>query len=265
MHFTKIGGVGLHYAFHGEEAVSDRPTLVFINSLGTDFRIWEKVVSRLKDNSPILLYDKRGHGLSDLGATPYSIGDLVDDLAGLLEHLDVDRVVPCGLSVGGLVAQGLAAKLGTKVERLILCDTAHKIGTEDMWNGRIGSIETGGIEALADAILERWFTPHFRRSRPAELAGYRNMLLRQPVQGYIATCVALREADHTDLVAGLAVPTLCVAGDQDGSTSPDLVKSMADLIAGARFETIENAGHIPCVEQPDVLARLIENFLHEGA
>lgn len=264
MHFTRIGGVGLNYAFHQAEAPLDGPTLVFVNSLGTDFRIWNEVVSRLKDKFSILLYDKRGHGLSDLGATPYSIGNLVDEAAGLIEHLGIQKIVPCGLSVGGLVAQGLAARLPAKVERLILCDTAHKIGTRDMWNGRIASIETGGIEALAEPILERWFTPHFRENRPDELAGYRNMLVRQPKEGYIATCVALRGADNTALVEGLSVPTLCVAGDQDGSTPPDLVRSMADLIAGARFEIIENAGHIPCVEQPDALAALIEDFLNEG-
>ncbi|MBD0415500.1 3-oxoadipate enol-lactonase [Oryzicola mucosus] len=260
MQFTSIGGVTLHYSFH--DAGVGRPLLVFINSLGTDFRIWDAVSLRFAGDYSILLYDKRGHGLSDLGPTPYSIDDHVDDLRGLIDHIGAKDIIVCGLSVGGLIAQKLATRRPQQIKALVLCDTAHKIGSAEMWNGRIAAIESGGMEPLADGILERWFTPAFRETRRDELAGCRNMLIRQSAAGYAATCAGIRDADQTELVKSLDVPTLCVVGDQDGSTPPELVKSMADLIPGARFEIIADAGHIPCIEQPEALVALIGDFLN---
>lgn len=259
MQFTTNNGVLLHYAFH--DVGAGKPTLVFVNSLGTDFRIWSTVAEAFRDDYSILLYDKRGHGLSDVGATPYTIDDHADDLVVLLDHVDARDVVLCGLSVGGLIAQNVASRRPRQVTCLILCDTAHKIGTAESWNARIAAIEAHGIESLADTVMERWFTPAFRAGRPEELKGCRNMLVRQPAAGYAATCAALCEADQTEMVKALAVPTLCIVGDQDGSTPPDLVRSMSDLIPGARFEIIAGAGHIPCIEQPRSLVALMRDFL----
>lgn len=261
MQFIDIGGVTLHYQLIGGPAA--KPAIVFVNSLGTDFRIWRDVIVRLAGDFPIVTYDKRGHGLSDVGAAPYAMEDHVGDLEALLDHLNVKSAIICGLSVGGLIAQGLYARRPDLMRALILCDTAHKIGTAEMWNARIATIEAQGIEPLADPVLERWFTADFRSNRKVELAGYRNMLVRQPAAGYAGTCAALRDADYTEAAKSISVPTLCVVGDQDGSTPPDLVRSTADLIAGSRFEIIADAGHIPCVEQPEVLTGLIRNFIAE--
>ncbi|WP_139812187.1 alpha/beta fold hydrolase, partial [Ensifer aridi] len=167
--------------------------------------------------------------------------------------LAVKRAIVCGLSVGGLIAQSLYQRRPDLVRALVLCDTAHKIGTAEMWDARIAAIKAHGIEAIADGVLERWFTPAFRRPENVAFVGYRNMLIRQPVAGYLGTCAAIRNADYTDAAGKIAVPVLCVVGDQDGSTPPDLVRETAALIAGARFEVIRDAGHIPCVEQPEAL------------
>jgi 3-oxoadipate enol-lactonase len=185
----------------------------------------------------------------------------VDDLAGLLDRLGNDDVILCGLSIGGLIAQGFAARHPQAVRGLILCDTAAKIGTAQSWNDRISTVERDGIEAIADSVMEKWFTAAFHRERSADLAGYRTMLVRQPVAGYVGSCVALRGADYTEAARDISVPTLCIVGDQDGSTPPDLVRATAALIPGARFEVIAGAGHIPCVEQPEPLAALIRSFL----
>jgi 3-oxoadipate enol-lactonase len=257
--FIDIGGVTLHYQLIGGPA--DKPVLVFINSLGTDFRIWRDVIVHLAGDFPIVTYDKRGHGLSDVGTAPYAMEDHVGDLESLLDHLNVKSAIICGLSVGGLIAQGLHARRPDLVRALILCDTAHKIGNAEMWNARIATIEAEGIDPLADPVLERWFTPAFRANRKVELAGYRNMLVRQPAAGYAGTCAALRDADYTEAARGISVPTLCVVGDQDGSTPPEVVRGTADLIAGSRFEIIADCGHIPCVEQPEALLALIRTFL----
>lgn len=258
MEFASIGGIALHYNHAGGGI--ERPLLVFVNSLGTDFRIWNHVTPHFLDYS-VLTYDKRGHGLSDLGSPPYTIEDHVNDLAGLIDHAGASGAVICGLSVGGLIAQGLAAARPDLVRGLILCDTAHKIGTAAFWNARIDAVEREGLASIADPILERWFTPAFRANRPDELAGCRNMLTRQPAAGYAGTCAAIRDADHTDLVSGIRAPTLCIVGDQDGSTPPELVRNMAELIPGAEFAVIPEAGHIPCIEQTAAFVALLRGFL----
>ena len=261
MQFARVNDITLHHQLIG--GPTDKPVVVFVNSLGTDFRIWRDVVVRLAGDFPIITYDKRGHGLSDVGQAPYSIDDHVSDLSGLLDTLSVTGAVICGLSVGGMIALGLADRRPDLVRGLVLCDTAHKIGTAETWNARIAAVEENGLDSIVDAVMERWFTPAFRRPENTAYHGYVNMLVRQPAVGYAATCAALREADLTAAARRIAMPALCLVGDQDGSTPPDLVLSMSRLIAGARYEIIADAGHIPCVEQPETLTVLIRAFLEQ--
>ncbi|MBZ9869526.1 3-oxoadipate enol-lactonase [Mesorhizobium sp. BR1-1-9] len=259
MPFVTIGGLALHHRYI--EATGTARPVVFINSLGTDLRIWDDVISQLSGDMPLLVYDKRGHGLSDIGSGVRSIDDHVDDLLGLIGHFDLGKVVLFGLSVGGLIAQRLYNRHPSCVEALILSDTAHKIGTDESWNKRIATVERDGIEAIADGVMKAWFTPGFHAARAADLAGCRNMLTRQALPGYIGTCMAVRDTDLTEAARRIAVPTLCIVGDQDGSTPPDLVRSLAALIPGARFEIIPDAGHIPCIEQPEAVVALIRDFV----
>jgi len=262
MQIADIGGTRIHYRERGPRGA---PALVFANSLGTDFRIWDKVVARLGERFRIVTYDKRGHGLSDAPAAPYVLADHVGDLAGLLAHLEVTNATVCGLSVGGMIAQALAADHPGLVSRLILCDTAHKIGPPENWEKRMAAVREGGIEVLADTVMGLWFSAAFHAGRADELRGWRHMLVRTPVDGYVGTCAALRDADLTATSAKLDIPTLCLCGSDDGATTPDLVRSTADLIPGARFELIEGAGHLPCIEAPNAVAGLILAFTAEGA
>ncbi|MEZ5833943.1 MAG: 3-oxoadipate enol-lactonase [Dongiaceae bacterium] len=236
-------------------------TIVFANSLGTDLRIWDDVIAHLGGDFRILRYDLRGHGLSDAPPAPYSIDDHVADLAALLDGRGITDAVVVGLSVGGMIAQGLASRHPDLVRLLVLCDTAHKIGTPDMWNARIDAIRKGGIASIADALLERWFSAEYRRTRAMDLAGYRNMLTRMPVEGYIGTCVALRDADLTATTSRLTQPTLCLVGEEDASTPVELVRAMSALIPNAALKAIPGSGHLPCIEQPQSMARLIEAFM----
>lgn len=261
MAFAAINGTVLHYEYLTESKTN--PVLVLVNSLGTDFRIWLPLIDELAEDWSILVYDKRGHGLSDLGTVPYSIEDHARDLIGLLKHVGVKKAAFCGLSVGGLIVQSLYKLKPELVEKLILCDTAAKLGTQESWNTRIATVKEKGLEAIADAVMKVWFTPDFHAKRKADLSGYRTMLVRQSVEGYVATCIALREADYTEDAPKIVVPTLVVVGDQDGSTPPDLVKATADLIPDAEFEIIKGCGHIPCVEQPGQLAELLADFINE--
>lgn len=257
--FAYINDNAVCYEWNGRG--HDKPVIIFINSLGTDQRIWDDVKAQFVDEFSILTYDKRGHGLSDLGVTPYSIEMLAADLVGLMEHLAIDKAVICGLSVGGLIAQGVYAVRPDLVAGLVLSNTAHKIGTAPIWDERIRLIGEIGLAGILHSTMPRWFTQRFRTSDNPAYAAYCNMFTRQSQAGYTATCVALSHADFTSTALKIAVPTLCIAGDQDGATPPDLVRELANMIPAAHFEEISNSGHVPFVENPSIFAKLLKKFL----
>ncbi|MDR3514177.1 MAG: 3-oxoadipate enol-lactonase [Azospirillaceae bacterium] len=254
MAFVEVRDIVLHVHRSGDPR---GPLVVFANSLGTDARIWDAVVARLPDRYGVLCYDKRGHGLSDAPPGPCAIADHADDLVGVLDHFGAHRVALVGLSIGGMIAQAIAARHPDRIAALVLCDTAARIGTAETWNARIAAVESQGLPAIADSVLQRWFTRVYRETEAACLRGWHNMLVRQPVTGYAASCAAIRDADLRDQAAGITAPTLCLVGDQDLSTPPDLVRDTAALIPGARFEVIARSGHLPCIEQPEDLAALV--------
>jgi 3-oxoadipate enol-lactonase len=254
MRFLRANGVVVCYSDEGRR---DGPALVFINSLGTDFRIWDDVARILSPDFRIVRYDKRGHGLSELGPDRCDMADYARDLAALLDTLGVGRATLVGLSIGGLIAQELYRQRPELFAALVLADTAAKIGTDESWDARIAEVERGGIEAIADSVLERWFTADFRANRRDELAGWRAMLTRTPKRGYLAACGALKRADLRPYAGTIRAATLCLVGEEDGSTPIPLVRETADLIQGARFEIVRGAGHLPNIETPEVFAALL--------
>jgi 3-oxoadipate enol-lactonase len=260
MAFERLGDIVVHCQ---ESGPATAPLLVLANSLGTDLRVWDALLPRLDRRFRVLRYDKRGHGLTDATPGPYAIRQLAEDLARLLDARPAAGAVVCGLSIGGMIAQSLVSMRPDLVRGLVLMDTAHKIGTPEVWAERIAAIRAGGIASIADAILTRWFTPDFHRERAAELAGWRNMLSRTPVEGYLGCCAAIRDADLTATARAVAVPTLCMVGDADGSTPPELVAELASLVPGARLVTIAGAGHVPCVERPEAVAEAMLGFFEE--
>ena len=240
------------------------PTLVFANSLGTDYRIWQYVVDHLPMGLGVLLYDKRGHGLSELGPDASVLQRHVDDLQGIIAEAGIGRHVVCGLSVGGVIAQAYAHTRPEGLAGLVLSNTAPRVGPAQIWDTRIAAVREGGLASIADGVMERWFSPAFRTTQTATLAGMRTMLSRQEAAGYIAICEMLRAADLTAGAGTIAVPTLCIAGTADQSTPPDLVEAMAGQIPGAAFALIEGVGHIPCVEAPQVYAERLLSFLEQS-
>ncbi len=259
MQFASVNDVVIHYDF--QRAAAEKPVLVLINTLVTDLRIWDEVRLRLGNDVSVLVYDKRGHGLSDIGNTPYTIELLAADLTALLDKLSIKRAIICGLSVGGLIAQGVVAARPDLVTGLVLSNTAHKIGTADMWDARIAAIRENGLASILDATMPRWFTPAYRHPDNPSYRAYCNMFVRQPLEGYAATCAALRDADLTQVAKKISVPTLCLVGEQDGSTPPAIARELAGLVPQADFAEIADCGHIPCVEQPDAYVSLLRNFI----
>lgn len=242
-----------------DEGPRDGRVVIFANSLGTDLRVWDALLPLLPAGLRVVRFDKRGHGLSDVGDTPFSIEMLVSDTEAICEHLGLNEVTFVGLSIGGLIGQALAAKRPDLVKALVLMDTAAKIGTVDMWKTRISAVVENGLDSIQAQILERWFTPQFRTSNP-QISLWRNMLSRTTVAGYAGCCAVLQHSNLTEATRSLRLPVIAMAGDEDGATPPDLVRATAEL-CGAPFHLISNAGHIPCVEQPEATARLIRNFL----
>jgi len=238
-------------------------TLIFVNSLGSDYRIWDDVVPEFSDYD-LIRYDLRGHGLSDCPAAPYTIQDHVDDLHVLIQGYDTDdEVTLIGISVGGMIAMSYAAQYPRYVKSLIVADTFPKIGTESMWDERINTLREHGMSYLGDAILERWFGRLFLKTRKWKVQGYHNMLTRMPVEGYTGTCEAIRDADLTESAKTISCPTLILCGAEDQSTPPSLVSGLTDIIPDSRYIEIENAGHLPCVENPAATANAINTFLKE--
>ena len=256
MRLADLGDIRLHYADEGEG-----PAVVFANSLGTDLRLWDRVMPRLPAGLRVIRYDKRGHGLSSCPPAPYAMGALVGDAERLLDHLGLRDCVFVGLSIGGMIAQGLAVKRPDLVRAMVLSNTPARIGTREMWEGRIAAVRAGGIEALADAVMERWFSRAFRAMPELEL--WRNMLVRQPAEGYSGCSAAIAGTDFYTTTASLSLPTLAIAGSEDGSTPPDLVRETAELVRGSRFHLIRGAGHLPCVEKPEDYARVLTAFLRD--
>lgn len=258
MQMIKVNGVTLHYADQGPR---DGRPLVFANSLGTDFRLWDQVLPLLPEGLRIVRYDKRGHGLSNGPAAPYFMGDLVADLAALLDALNVRDAVVVGLSIGGMIAQGLAAERPDLVCAMVLSNTGARIGNEAIWDDRMQTVRTSGIAALADGTLQRWFSAGFRSERRHELAAWRNMLCRTWPEGYLGCSAAIKDTDLFDSTARLRLPVLGIAGSEDGSTPPDMVRETVDLVPGSAFELIRGAGHLPCVENPERYAEILTGFL----
>ncbi|MCF6431526.1 3-oxoadipate enol-lactonase [Leisingera sp. MMG026] len=258
MQIADLGDVQLHYRIDGD---ADGAPIVFANSLGTDLRVWDAVVERLPAGLRVIRYDKRGHGLSSCPPAPYSMGALVRDAERLLDLLEVRDCVFVGLSIGGMIAQGLAVKRLDQIRALVLSNTAAKIGTAEMWKDRVQMVQAQGIGALADSVMERWFSRGYRASPQLQL--WHNMLVQQSRDGYAGCCAAIAGTDFYTPTSGLRLPCLGIAGSEDGATPPDLVRETVDLIPGSRFHLIRRAGHIPCVEQPEEYAARLTAFLQE--
>ena len=256
MLMADLGDVRLHYRIDGDPYGTP---IVFSNSLGTDLRLWDKIVPLLPEGLRIIRYDKRGHGLSSCPKGPYSMGSLIRDAERLLEQLEVKDALFVGLSIGGMIAQGLAVKRLDLVRAMVLSNTAAKIGQPEMWQERIEAAKAGGIEALADPTMERWFSKEFRNT--AEMEIWRNMMVRQPLEGYLGCSAAIAGTDFFTPTSGLRLPTLGIAGSEDGSTPPDLVRETVELIHGSKFALIRRAGHLPCVEQPEEYASILSQFI----
>lgn len=235
------------------------PSVVFAHALGTDLTLWDAVLPLLPQGLRLIRYDMRGHGRSSVPPAPYTMGALIADAEAVCDAHQVRDAVFVGLSLGGLVAQGLAVKRFDLVRAVVLSNTAARIGTPAVWADRIAAIRTRGMAAAADAILARWFGRGWQTNPTAP--HWREKLTATAVEGYCGCAAAIAGTDFLTTTAGLRLPALGIAGTEDGSTPPDMVRESINLIPGSAFHLIRRAGHLPCVDQPQDFAAALTAFL----
>ncbi|WP_339413659.1 3-oxoadipate enol-lactonase [Pseudomonas sp. EA_35y_Pfl2_R5] len=250
----------LFYSLEGPVAA---PVLVLSNSLGTDLHMWDAQVAAFAEHFRVLSYDTRGHGQSLVTDGLYSIEQNGRDVLALLDALDIAKAHFCGLSMGGLIGQWLAINAPARIQRLVLCNTAAKIGSPEVWNPRIETVLRDGqaaMLALRDASIARWFTPEFAVAEPKRVEPVVGMLAATSPQGYAANCAAVRDADFREQVANIKAPTLIVCGTADVVTTPEHGRFMQERIRGA--ELVEfHAAHLSNVESGEPFTRRVLDFL----
>jgi 3-oxoadipate enol-lactonase len=257
--FVTVDGARLRCRFEG---TASSPVVMLSNSLGADLTMWDDQLPTLLRQFRVLRYDTRGHGGSTVAPGPCSIERLGRDVVGVLDGLGIDRVHFCGLSLGGMTGMWLGLNAPNRLRRLVLANTAARIVPPENWNARIERVRTGGMRAIAPAVLERWFTPAFHAQHPERIAAMQRMLEGTPADGYVAACSAVRDMDQREAIAGIRVPTLVIAGASDQATPPADGRHLARRIAGARYVELATA-HISNIEAAAEFNAAVVAFLND--
>jgi 3-oxoadipate enol-lactonase len=254
--FVRAGELVVHVQQDGPEGA---PPLLMLHSLGTSLHVWDRPATLLARGRRLIRPDLRGHGLTSVPTGPYTIEAMAHDALALLDARGIERIAVCGLSIGGAIAQALAALAPARVSALILCDTAMHFPPPALWHERARIARTHGMEPLVAPVLARWVTPAFQDDPEAE--GLRAMLRRTAPEGYAAAAEALAHADLRASTAQLRLPTLVLVGEHDAATPPSAAAAIAAAIPGARMAALAGAAHLPTVERPADVADAISAFL----
>jgi 3-oxoadipate enol-lactonase len=257
MPFAQLEDVRIHYDLAGP---SSAPALVFSNSLGATLSMWGPQMPVFEKQFRVLRSDTRGHGQSSVTPGPYTIDQLGRDVISLLDELQLDRVYFCGLSMGGQTGMWLALNAADRFHKLVLCNTAAKIGTPEVWNTRIEGVRKGGMKSISSAVMERWFSADYRTKSPDVIASTKLMLEGANPDGYVANCAAIRDFDARESIAAIHVPTLVIAGTHDAATTPADGRYLAGHIAGARYVEL-NTAHLSNIENRDRFNTELSAFL----
>ena len=243
-----VNGVTLHYQVDGPAAGTP---ILLSNSLASNLTMWDLQVEPLEmENFRVIRYDSRGHGQSDAPEGPYSIEILADDVAALIDHLDLGAVHFCGLSKGGMIGQMMGVRHPGKIKSLTIADSAAFMPAKDVWEQRIATVTAGGMAAVVDGTVERWFTHPGQQRIPDEVEKVREMILATPVVGFVACGQAIMAMDLRPTNPSITAPTLVICGEQDTGTTPAQAREIADAVPGAVLELIPHAAHLANIEQP---------------
>jgi 3-oxoadipate enol-lactonase len=247
----------LHYVVEGP---GDAPALVLSHSIGANLSMWDFVSPAFATRYKVIRYDTRGHGASDTPSGPYSIADLGRDALALIDALQIQQCCFCGLSLGGMIGVWLAIHAPHRIEKLVLANTAARIGTEDLWNERIRQVRQGGLATMTDAILARWFTPQFWQNSPAITGSIRTMLASTSSEGYANCCAAIRDEDLRSNLHAIAAPALIITGAEDPATPPRDGQFLAEGIPHAKLVELATS-HLSAIEDPAGFSSAVLDFL----
>lgn len=256
-------GIDIHYRTDG----TDGPWVVLAHALGVDHQLWDSIAQRLASRHRVLRYDARGHGKTSAPHGAYTLFQLADDVAGLLDALSIEQAHFVGLSMGGMVGQVLGVRHPHRLLSLTLCDTVSytPVSAHAMWDERIGQVEAHGMSGIVEATIQRWLTTPFREAHPDVVERIRSLLRATPPHGYVGTCLAIKALDTRSSLARIACPTLVITGEQDTGAPVEAAREIASHIPDARLKVISDAAHLAPIEQEEAfLADLDEFFGHAG-
>jgi len=248
------------WAMAYDDTAGPSPTLILCHALGADRAMWDRQVEMLRSRRRLIRYDHRGHGESGAPPPPYTMADLGDDVIALVDHLGVESFDFCGISMGGQVGLWLAVNRPNRVGRLALANTGAKIGTEEAWNERIATVDRDGMAAIADVVVERFFSEEWRDSHPGEVKKARDTMREIDPVGYTGCCAAIRDADFRKTASSIRSRTLLVGGRHDVSTPPEAQEWLADAIPDAELAILD-AAHLSNVERPDGFGSALSGLL----
>ena len=249
IHFTDSGGTGV-------------PVLL-VHAIGCDHRMWDGLGTALSPRFRVIRMDVRGHGRSAVTPRPYSLDQLADDARDLLDSLKIDKAHWVGLSMGGMIGQAFALRHPQRLRKLVLANTTSTYGTQgpEMWEARAKAVGEGGMAAVKELAMQRYFTDDFRASSSDVVDRIGSGFLATDPEGYIACCNAIRDLDFSGDLHRIKAPTLVIAGEKDVGTPVAMSKAIADAIPGATLAVIPGAAHLSAVENPEAFNKLVEDFL----
>jgi 3-oxoadipate enol-lactonase len=250
--------VELSFAVDGP---SGAPTVVLSNSLGSTPAMWDPQFPALAERFRAVRYDHRGHGRSPVPPAPYELADLGADVIALLDRLGLERVHWCGLSLGGMVGMWMAINAPARIDRLVLCCTSARLGPPEMWADRAATVRAQGVEAVADAGIQRWLSPGFIEREPEMAAEIRAMLVATPAEGYAACCGVIERMDQVPELGEIRAATLVIAAEDDPATPPEHGALIASTVPGAQLAVVKDARHLATIEQPAAMTELILGHL----
>jgi 3-oxoadipate enol-lactonase len=258
----RVNDIDVKYTLNGPASA---PVVTLSHSLATDLGMWEPQAQALAVRYRVLRYDTRGHGGTDAPLGPYSLELLARDAIGLLDALGIERTHFVGLSMGGMIGQLLGLTRPEKLRTLALCDTASRIPPEarPMWDERVRTAETQGMEPHVLPTLGRWFTPPFLERHPPVVETVRRMIRSTDPKGYAGCCQAIKLLDLTDRLSAIRVPTLILVGDEDAGTPVAASRTIHERIPGSQLVLIPNASHLSNLEQPEAFTQALLGFLEK--
>jgi 3-oxoadipate enol-lactonase len=254
---TDIAGETFNVLIEGDE---NKEVLLLSNPMGTNLHLWDPQIPALAEHFRIVRYDSRGHGASVANQGPYSIEGLGRDALAIMDALGIERAHWLGLSMGSLVGLWLLVHARERIGRAVLASTAAQIPDPDLWNNRIRSARDTGMDGVAMAVAERWFTKTYRDTNPEKVEAVMEMVRATPLHGYLAACAAVRDMDQREAIRSITNKALVIAGRHDLSTPPGMGALVASSIEGAQFVTLE-ASHLSNVEDEANFIKAAVDFL----